>query len=98
MPTDQLLQSLFVLFNIEEASKSKFAGDFNTRLTRLHMRIEELISGQPDLETGVQAKAFIDNHGTNLRREHMRVGAARLNATGSTDSVRKEVVSELAAA
>jgi hypothetical protein len=43
MPTDQLIQSLFVLFNIETGVKSKFASDFNKYLTEMHAEIDEML-------------------------------------------------------
>lgn len=62
MPTDQLIQSLFVLFNIEAAAKSKFASDFNRYLIQMHVKIEELLHREPELKEGEQARAFMEHH------------------------------------
>lgn len=49
MDTEQLLQSLFVLFHIEHLAKSKFAGQFTRVLVESHGSIEDLLAQQPEL-------------------------------------------------
>lgn len=61
MQSDQLIQSLFVLFHIEPNSNTKFASEFNRLLTEAHSQIEELLKDRPELLT--QASASVGQTG-----------------------------------
>ena len=49
LSNDELLQSLFVLFHIEQNSRSQFASDINKQLIKINSDIEELIAKYPEV-------------------------------------------------
>jgi hypothetical protein len=49
LSNDELLQSLFVLFHIEQNSRSYFASDINKQLIKINSDIEELIAKYPEV-------------------------------------------------
>lgn len=46
---DEMLQSLFVLFHIEQNSRSQFASDINKHLIKINSDVDELISKYPEV-------------------------------------------------
>lgn len=83
LATDQLINSLFQLFNVETASKSRFAGEFNRYLTEMHMKIEELLQHQPDLKTSAQAEALVNDRKNNQKGVGQREHASDKNAAAT---------------
>jgi hypothetical protein len=49
LSNEELLQSLFVLFHIEQNSRSQFASDINKQLIKINSDIEELIAKYPEV-------------------------------------------------
>lgn len=46
---DEMMQSLFVLFHIEQNSRSQFASDINKYLIKINSDVDELISKYPEV-------------------------------------------------
>ena len=49
MDTEAIMQSLFMLFHIEQNTRSEFACDINKYLTECHSQLQDLYEAQPDL-------------------------------------------------
>lgn len=48
METDELLQSIFVLFHIDQRSKAMFSFEINDQMVEIHKQIEDLLDKHPE--------------------------------------------------